>query len=596
MSNVESKKKERMEQVAKRRFFYAQSFEAYGGVSGFFDYGPYMCGLQNNFISIWRRHFVLEEGMHEVDAAIITPFEVLKSSGHVDKFTDLMCSDAKTGEIYRADHLVKEWLLEEAEKRAPEEKQKMEDEASMIDSFSLEELQKMVDTYGITSKSGNKLEKLVHFNLMFGTVVGPGGKAQSFLRPETAQGQFLNFKRLLEVNGERMPFASAMIGKAFRNEISPRTGLFRVREFTMAEIEHYVHPLEKDHPKFRIHSDLEIPLLFRAKDADNDAPQTLKKMTIGRAVEEKVVDNETLGYFIARVYLFLKKIGIPEEHIRIRQHLKSEMAHYATDCWDAEINTAFGWVECVGIADRACYDLSVHTNRTGNKLVVRRPLAQPVEREVAVPVVNKKQIGEKFRSKAQKIIEKLEKMTVEEIEEKAPNNEIEVQEDGEVARIPVERKKIVEYTEEYIPNVVEPSFGLGRILYALLWHSFWNREEDEQRAVFSFVPEMAPVKCTVLPLQEDERFSEVVRAVKEAVIREGLSCQVDASKASIGRRYSRSDEIGVPFCVTVDFDTLEDQCVTVRERDTTKQMRVKIAEVAGALRKLVNGETSFEGN
>ncbi|KAH9386297.1 glycyl-tRNA synthetase [Nematocida major] len=586
-------KREKLEKVAKQRFFYTQSFESYGGVSGFFDYGPNMCALQNNFLSIWRKHFVLKESMLEVDTAIITPFDVLKSSGHVDKFTDLMCSDAVTGDVYRADHLVKDYLLREAEARAGKEKEQLLAQAEMIDSFSQEELQAIVDAHAIKSENKNSLTRIAPFNLMFNTIVGPGGKTQSFLRPETAQGQFLNFKRLLENNGDKMPFASASVGKAFRNEISPRTGLFRVREFLMAEIEHYVHPKEKSHPGFEKCSDILIPLLFRQKDAESEA-QTIAHLSIGDAVRGGIVDNETLGYFIARVYLFLVRIGIPKEAIRIRQHLPTEMAHYATDCWDAEIATAFGWIECVGIADRACYDLSVHSKKTGDKLVARRRLASPVTEKKTAPVINKKEIGAKFRQKAQQVIEALESLTEEEIaQRRVSDTEIEMDMFGEKIKAQIESLEIVRHVEEYTPSVIEPSFGIGRILYALLWHSFMVREDDEQRTLFSFMPGMAPIKCMVLPLQQDDRFVPVLSALKESIIDAGVSCNLDESKASIGRRYSRADEIGVPFCITVDFDTLEDFMVTLRERDSTRQVRVLVVEVPSIISSLVSEEKTF---
>lgn len=586
-------KKEKMEQVAKRRFFYIQSFESYGGVSGFFDYGPTMCALQNNFISLWRKYFVLTENMLEIDTAIITPFEVLKCSGHVDKFTDLMCSDQVTGDVYRADHLVKEYLEKESENKEGAEKEKMKAQAEMIDSFGQEELQGIVDKYNIKSENKNDLTPIAPFNLMFNTIVGPGGKTKSFLRPETAQGQFLNFKRLLETNGDRMPFASATVGKAFRNEISPRTGLFRVREFLMAEIEHFVHPDEKTHYKFSKIRDTLLPLLYRAEDSQEEN-QKIHVTKIGRAVEKGIVDNETLGYFIARVYLFLVKIGIPEKAIRVRQHLPTEMAHYATDCWDVEIDTAFGWIECVGIADRACYDLSVHSKKTGDKLVARRRLSKPVIEKKKSLVVNKREIGGKFRGQAQQVIQKLEAMEPEEIERnKISVDEVEIDISGEKIKAKIQEMEIAKHVEEYTPSVIEPSFGIGRILYALLWHSFWMREGDEQRAVFSFVPCMAPIKCTILPLQEDKRFTATMYSLRESIVDLGISCGLDESKASIGRRYSRADEIGIPFCITVDFDTLEDAKVTLRERDSTKQIRVLVIDIPTVLNRLIREEETF---
>ena len=215
-----------------------------------------------------------------------------------------------------------------------------------------------------------------------------------YLRPETAQGHFLNFSRLLEYNNGRIPFASACVGRSFRNEISPRAGLLRVREFTMAEIEHYVDPENKDHERFYEVRDIKLVLLDRHVQASGST-QTVE-MTVGEAVGKGIIANQTLGYFLARVSLFLLKIGINPKRLRFRQHMANEMAHYATDCWDAEIQNSMGWTECVGCADRAAYDLSVHTARTGHPLVVRQALKEPIVTEKDVPEFNKKNFGKTF--------------------------------------------------------------------------------------------------------------------------------------------------------------------------------------------------------
>jgi glycyl-tRNA synthetase len=214
------------------------------------------------------------------------------------------------------------------------------------------------------------------------------------LRPETAQGHFLNFSRLLEFNYNRVPFASAQIGRSFRNEISPRAGLLRVREFTMAEIEHFVDPLDKRHEKFSQIRDVEIRLLPR--DTQSAGKTELTTITVGQAVDNGTIANETLGYFVARIYQFLLKIGIHGHRLRFRQHMANEMAHYATDCWDAEIESSAGWTECVGCADRAAYDLTVHSERTGKPLVVRQALKEPIVTEKELPEFNNKALGKTF--------------------------------------------------------------------------------------------------------------------------------------------------------------------------------------------------------
>jgi len=237
--------------------------------------------------------------------------------------------------------------------------------------------------------------------------------SSSFLRPETAQGHFLNFSRLLEFNNGRVPFASAQIGRSFRNEISPRAGLLRVREFTMAEIEHFVDPDNKRHERFHEVRDVKIVLLDRHVQESGNS-QTME-MTIGDAVDKGVIANETLGYFVARIYLFLLKIGINPQRLRFRQHMANEMAHYATDCWDAEIHNSTGWTECVGCADRAAYDLTVHTKRTGHPLVVREALKEPIVTEKEVPEWNKKTLGKTYKQDAAVIQKTVESMSEEEL-------------------------------------------------------------------------------------------------------------------------------------------------------------------------------------
>ena len=423
--------REAIEAVLKRRFFYGPAFDIYGGVSGLYDYGPPGCALQANIVDTWRKHFVLEEDMQEVDTTMLTPYEVLKTSGHVDKFSDYMCRDLATGEIFRADHLVEEVLesrlkgnleargqavtpVEEDDQKKKRKKKvkeikavKLDDDVvdeyetilAKIDGYSGDELGEIIEKYNITNPTtGGPLAPPVAFNLMFETAIGPSGQLKGYLRPETAQGQFLNFNKLLECNNLKMPFASASIGKSFRNEISPRSGLLRVREFLMAEIEHFVDPNNKSHPRFKSIKDLKLK--FLPKDVQAAGKTTISEITIGEAVASGMIDNETLGYFLGRIYLFLLKIGVNPERLRFRQHMANEMAHYAADCWDAELHSSYGWIECVGCADRSAYDLSVHAARTKEKLVVRETLEEPVVVEAFEVELDKKLFGPKFLNDA----------------------------------------------------------------------------------------------------------------------------------------------------------------------------------------------------
>ena len=362
----------KMEDLLKRRFFYDMSFAIYGGITGQYDFGPMGCDMKYNLIAFWRQFFILEERMLSIECSSLTPEPVLKSSGHVDRFADVMVKDTKTGECFRLDHLIKAFLeKKKSEKKTTvEEKAECDNVITKLDGMKKDELNAVLRKYDMKSPiSGNDLSDAMDFNLMFSTQIGPTGNIKGFLRPETAQGMFVNFKRLLEFRRGKLPFAAAQIGNAFRNEISPRSGLIRVREFTMAEIEHFCDPQEKDHPKFASVKDTKCLLYSSCNQMDGKPAASL---TIGEAVASGLIANETLGYFMARIYLFLIKVGVDPKKIRFRQHMDNEMAHYAKDCWDAECRTSYGWIECVGCADRSAFDLTKHTEATGVKLVAEK--------------------------------------------------------------------------------------------------------------------------------------------------------------------------------------------------------------------------------
>lgn len=627
--------RENLETVLKRRFFYGPAFDIYGGVSGLYDYGPPGCALQANIVDTWRKHFVLEEDMLEVDTTMLTPHEVLKTSGHVDKFADWMCKDLATGEIFRADHIVEEVIesrlkgnLEargiaadapkaEDKKRKKKVKEikavKLDDDVvaeyesilAMIDGYSGQDLGELIVKHNITNPAtGGKLEPPVSFNLMFETAIGPSGQLKGYLRPETAQGQFLNFSKLLDFNNLKTPFASASIGKSFRNEISPRAGLLRVREFLMAEIEHFVDPQNKSHKRFKEVADIELK--FLPKDVQAAGKTDIVETTIGKAVASGMVDNETLGYFLGRVYLFLMKIGVNPDKLRFRQHMANEMAHYAADCWDAELHSSYGWIECVGTADRSAYDLTVHAARTKEKLVVRETLDKPITVEAFEVDFDKKKFGPKFRKDAPKIESFLTTRNQCELEQLAAalakEGRAVVDVDGvagkvelDASLVTIEKRTRTEHVREYTPNVIEPSFGIGRILYCVLEHSFWTRPGDEARGVLSFKPLVAPTKVLVVPLSSNDAFVPLTHSIVTSLRKLGVSSKADDSSVSIGKRYARNDELGTPFGITVDFQSVKDGSVTLRERDSTKQVRGSQEQVLQAVQRLVNGEAWEEG-
>ncbi|KAG8532212.1 Glycine--tRNA ligase 1, mitochondrial [Bacidia gigantensis] len=626
-----------LDNLLRRRLFYTPSFEVYGGVSGLYDYGPPGCSLQANILDTWRKHFVLEEDMLEVDCSMLTPSEVLKTSGHVDKFADWMCKDPKTGEIFRADHLVEEVLearltgnkkargeevvvdeAKEAQKKKKKAKdagairlddavvQEYEETLAKIDNFGGEELGALILTHKIKNPTtGGDVLPPVAFNLMFQTSIGPSSNLPGYLRPETAQGQFLTFQKLLDFNQQSMPFASACIGKSFRNEISPRAGLLRVREFMMAEIEHFVDPEGgKKHPRFDEVKNVKLGLLNR--DVQLSGSTELTHMTMGEAVSTGIVDNETLGYFVVRICLFLLRIGADPKKIRFRQHMKNEMAHYASDCWDAELFTSYGWIECVGCADRSAYDLTVHAKKTGAPLCVRETRKEPLTIEEWVVDIDKKKFGPKFKKDGKAVEAAVESLS-QDVREKLS---LDLEENGKIEvdvpdvgggkaeidkdLVKIERRTRVENVREYTPNVIEPAFGIGRILYTVMEHVYWSREGSEERGVLSFPPPVAPTKVLLVPLSSHSDFKPLVRRLGQKLRQLGITNRVDDSTASIGKRYSRNDELGTPLGITVDFQSVKDETFTLRDRDSTKQVRADEDRICNAVQSLVQGESTWK--
>lgn len=597
--------KTRLEDTLKRRFFYDLSFSIYGGVSGLFDYGPPGIALKKNILRVWESHFVLEEDLLEIEASQLTLEPVLKASGHVERFADLMVKDMKTGDCYRLDHLIKnhlEKLLSSKEMAsAVEQRKEMELVLSQLDGLSKQEMSDVVKKYQMKSPStGNDLSEPVEFNLMFSTSIGPTGLIKSFLRPETAQGIFVNFKRLLEANRGKLPFGVAQIGKSFRNEISPRGGLTRMREFTMGEIEYFVDPENKRHPKYDSIKNIKLNLYSACNQMSGES---FKYTTLDEAVSNGIVANETLAYFLARINSFMIKIGMNPDRIRFRQHMSNEMAHYATDCWDCECLTSFGWLECVGCADRSCYDLNQHANATGVKLAAQRHLKEPKKVEVVQCAPQKAIIGKVFKGDAKIVIDELAKASKEMI----LAWETQLKSDGKIQiessdkkfelladMITVTKESKTVLVEEVVPNVIEPSFGIDRIMYSLLEHNYKMREDNELRTYFSFPALVAPIKCSILPLGSNEKFLPFVNEILAKLKSESVRPHVDSSSESIGKRYARTDEIGIPYGITVDFDTLNDRTVTLRHCNSTEQVRVAIDSIANLVRDLTTDKMSWQ--
>jgi len=588
-----------------QRFFVCPSFEIYGGIAGLYDLGPPATAIKANILNFWRQHFILNENMLEIDSTCVTPEPVLVASGHVGRFTDLMVKDLITSNCFRADHILEDRLKTLIAALKPEETDKLkelEDVSAQVDTYTEKEMDEMIKKYGVVApETGNGLSYPEPFNLMFKTSIGPTGTVPGYLRPETAQGIFVNFKRLLEFNGGKLPFASAQIGQAYRNEIAPRSGLLRVREFTLAEVEHFVDPEDKSHPKFASVANVQINAFPRDLQLAEKKETTL--ISIGDAVKQGMINNETLGYFIARVHLFLLGCGVKPDKLRFRQHLANEMAHYAADCWDAEILNSYGWTECVGIADRSAFDLTAHTTSTKQSLtafVEYKDGARNVE--VHTPKLDKGKIGKSLGKKAQALTQYLSNLD----NQAAAKLEADLKEKDSVPvtlgdeTYTIQKDFISGWNKEtkrvtgahITPGVIEPSFGIGRILYSVLEQSYWLRENDEQRAVLSLPAAIAPVKVSLLPL--GNRQNNLTGPFVELLSEYNISYRLDDTGASIGKRYSRADEIGIPFGITIDFQTEQDKSVTLRERDSTTQVRLQFDEVAEVLTRLVHHRIKWE--
>jgi glycyl-tRNA synthetase len=563
--------------IAKKRGFLWSSFEIYSGAAGFFDYGPLGAILKNNIISKWRKYYIVGEGFYEIESPTIMPEEALKASGHVDNFTDPMTECKDCLEVYRADHIIEDTIGEEVEG--------LEDQR-LTEIISENQIR--------CPKCGGHLTHVWSYNLMFQTLIGAKGKAKGYLRPETAQGIFIPFKRLLRFFRGKLPFGVVQIGKAYRNEISPRQGVIRLREFTQAEAEIFVDPTEKKHPKFaKIASD-DLKLLSADAQLNKQDPQIVKA---SKAVEEGIVSSEVLTYQLCLAGRFLSDLGIPLDVIRFRQHLPTEMAHYAIDCWDVEVQTdRFGWIEIIGIADRTDFDLKSHSSHSSEDLSVFIEYDEPKKVKKLVVKPDMKKFGPLFKGDAPKVIKALEDLDASEVQNTFDNNEnYKIEVDGKLTEI---SSDIVSFSEneeilrgeKVYPHVIEPSFGIDRIIYSVLLHSY---TEDEDRTFLKLEKRIAPVGVNVFPLINNEHLISIAHEISDELRNQGIISEYDGS-GTIGRRYARSDEIGVPFAVTVDHETLENETVTIRNRDNLKQIRIPVNEVYSVLIGLLQGRIEFE--
>ena len=440
--------------LCKNRGIIYPGSEIYGGLANTWDYGPLGNEIKNNVKNAWRKKFIQEQkNIVGLDAAILMNPETWVASGHVGGFSDPLidCKECKTR--HRADKLIEEWAHENGNDM-------------IADGMSDKELTNFINDNKIPCPSCGKTNftGIRKFNLMFKTFQGVTEDTTSeiFLRPETAQGIFVDFKSVLRTSRKKMPMGIAQIGKAFRNEITPGNFTFRTREFEQMELEFFCKP---------------------------------------------GTDLEWHKYWKDYCENWLLSLGMIKENIRLRDHSPEELVFYSKATTDIEFKFPFGWGELWGIADRTDYDLTQHMNHSKQDLSYQDP----------------------------------------------------------------------ETNEKYVPYVIEPSLGADRVVLAFLCNAYEEQEiaEGDTRTVLHLHPALAPYKLAVLPLSK--KLSDKANEVYDKLSKKFM-CDYDEA-GSIGKRYRREDEIGTPFCVTVDFDTLEDESVTIRDRDTMEQVRVKIDEI-----------------
>jgi glycyl-tRNA synthetase len=471
---------EELATFCKSKGFVFKSSEIYGGFAGFWDFGPLGVELFNNIKQSWWEYFVYgKENIVGMEASVISHPRTWKASGHITNFSDVavICKKCK--------------------------------KSTKIDKSEVGK---------VKCECGGEYNILGEFNLMFKTKVGAMDSMDSYLRGETAQGMFINFKAIQQSSRMQLPFGIAQIGRCFRNEIAPRDFLFRSREFHIGEFEFFINPEEKRCPLL---TKEQLGLKFKFLDAETQesGKNSLKDTTIEKMLKEKRLE-EWHAYWLAEQIKWFLDLGL--DKIKIREHVKSELSHYSSATFDIDYEYPFGSKEVAGIANRGQFDLTQHQKESKENLEI--------------------------------------------LDEK--------------------------YGKKVVPKVIEPTFGIERIFLALLTKAYHD-DKSRGNIVLRLPPKLAPIKAAIFPIVKNkEEFVDFSRQIY-SLLKKEWNVRYDES-GSIGRRYARNDEIGTPYCITIDGDSLNNKDVTIRDRDTTKQIRVKVSEIKEILKKLINKEISFE--
>lgn len=516
------------------------------GSKGFHTYGPLGVSLKNKIVGVWKELFLTNE-IHEIDTPLLQSKEVLTNSGHVGKFNDLIISNGK--EIFRADHLVKDFC----------EKNKIKLEKP-IDDLTKDELLFMVKNYKMIENYDNAIIEPKNLMFNFGDL---------YLRPETAQGMFTEFEHFYD-NINSLPFGIAQVGKSYRNEISPQP-FVRLKEFTQAEIEYFFDPHNENHSLFDKIKDLNLPLLTSSMQLQNITDSCI--FNIEEAVKSNVIVNQIMGYFLGTAYIFSKRLGLDNECVRFRQHLPNELAHYAVQCWDMEIKLCNGnWLECMGIAHRGDYDLKNHNVKNQN--VIKEYSKKIIKHKLSiVPNQSKENIRKFHTDFKKKIFDNLE--------------EIKTHPSYEYFKDIILVSETLENLESVIyPNVIEPSIGIDRIIFALANNLLKRRKGDTNRILFNLPLFLAPYDMAIYSLSNNDTLVDFAKK-KLSYLTNYFKIHWDYSSVSIGKKYTRSDSIGIGLTITVDFDTINDNTVTLRYSKNGDQIRIHVDEIRETINNLI---------
>jgi glycyl-tRNA synthetase len=549
-------------ELARRRGFYWQSYEIYGGVGGFVTYGPLGARLKQNIEAKLRELFVKKVGILEMESSVITPGKVFEASGHVDHFKEPMVECLDCNKRFRADH-----LLEETAKITPADAEKM----------TLREVDDALVKNGIVCPDcGGGFRPAQQFLTMFVTTIGPYAGATGYGRPEAAQGIFVEFSRLLAAARDRLPFGVIQIGHALRNEISPRQGLIRLREFTISDLEFFFDPEERNCCLLG-EVEKETLRILLADTREKGSEETVE-VTVKQALEKGIVRVEWQAFFMAMAKKLLLQLGVPADKQRFIEKLPWEKAHYSSQSFDQEVFVErWGWVEVSGHAYRTDYDLSSHMKASGVDLRVYKEYASPVETEelVAKPVMAK--LGPAFKNEAGKVSTLIGKEDVSELAMALKKDGYFMIGDYKIMPeyITVGKQKTTTRGKRFVPHVIEPSFGVDRLFYVALEYAYGVKDD---RVMLSFPKGIAPVQVGVYPLMSKDGLLEKAQELRRTLAAAGFQVEFDEA-GSIGRRYARGDEAGIPLGITVDYETLSGDTVTVRDRESRQQVRAPVKDL-----------------